>query len=96
MERSGTCIPPERRTEYRRELGKWMEKLLFKEQMGEGTGGAGRSRQRLRAEDRKIPGWYQLQELGRECTRGLRGARGNSFQRALLASHACLWGSLSL
>ena len=60
MESSGTCIPPERRTKYRKVLGKWMEKLLFKEQMGEGTGGEGRRRQRLRAEDRKIPGWYQL------------------------------------
>ena len=68
-------------------------KLLFKEQMGEGTGKGGRRRQRLRAGDRNIPDWYRLYDLAREWTRGLRGACDNSSQHALLISHACLRGS---
>lgn len=74
-------IPAERRTTYRRELGKGKDDSVS-EHMGEGLSEAGR-RQRLRAGDGAMPDWCQRQGLGGEQTCG-QGAP------ALLDPHACL------
>lgn len=37
-----TSIPPERRTKYRRELGKWKEKYHLRSKWGRGLTGEGR------------------------------------------------------